>query len=355
MKINRSNYESYFLDFHEGNLSEALTRELFSFLDSNPDLKEEFESFEMISVVPSSKKFFDKDSLKKDTITVYNYKTWFVASIENDLSSEQKKEVEYFLQINPSLKPELEIFKQTKLVPDHRIIFENKKQLKHGGKVISLTPQFYRVAVAASVVLLLITYFVLRNNKQKEVVQHESPKMEIQKQTPPPAPEKSFADMHKDEIRKEEGRKEERQQNFAERKKAVKTHPPVKEEAPVNENKTNEPLLTQKNELPQNVIAKKDSTEKLFAEDKNHEPFKPTSSQLSKVFSDDELKELGMTGNDQQKEKASLWDIASKGVNEIGKVTGKDISMKKRSDEIEDTKTYAFALGKFSVSHTSGK
>jgi hypothetical protein len=351
MKINRSNYETYFLDFHEGNLSEALTRELFSFLDSNPDLKEEFESFEIVSVIPSSKKFFDKDRLKKDTITQYNYKTWFVAYIENDLTTEQQNEVEQFLQKNPSLKPELEIFKQTKLVPDHKIIFENKKQLKHGGKIIPLTPQVYRIAVAASVVLLLITYFLLRNNNMKDVAHREIPKSEIRKENSALPPEKKS---HADKLNKNEMKKHEHINEGKNRIEKVNQEP---KKNTVQENKTDEPLLTNKEEpVHQNSMEKKDSSENLLAENKiGKQPFKPNGAQLSKVFSDDELKELGITSNVQQKEKAGLWDIASKSVNEISKVTGTQISLKKNTDEIEDTKTYALALGKFSVSHTSGK
>ena len=43
--LSRSNYEIYFLDYYEGNLTESQRRELMSFLEQNPDLKEEFDSF----------------------------------------------------------------------------------------------------------------------------------------------------------------------------------------------------------------------------------------------------------------------------------------------------------------------
>lgn len=355
MKIDRSNYETFFLDFHEGNLSEGLTRELFSFLDSNPDLKEEFESFEMIAVSPSDEKFFDKNNLKKDTITSSNYKIWFVGYIENDLTSEQKKEVEQFVERNPSLKPELEIFKQTKLVPDHQIIFEDKKQLKRGGKVILFTPQFNRIAVAASIALLLLTYFFFRNTIMKNVAHREVPKSEIRREKSPVlSDQKSFTDR----ATEEETKKEEKQLNrLAERKNTIeKINHAVKQETPVKEIKTNEPLFTQLDATVQsNAMEKEDSSGNLLAVNKIHEPFKPTSSELSQVFSDDELKELGVKKDIQQNKKASLWDLASKGANELSKVTGTDISLKKKSDEIEDTKTYALAIGGFSVSHTSGK
>jgi len=39
MRITQDNYEQYFLDHAEGNLSPEMERELADFLDANPDLK----------------------------------------------------------------------------------------------------------------------------------------------------------------------------------------------------------------------------------------------------------------------------------------------------------------------------
>src|SRR6185436_9659089 len=96
--INRSNYEAFFLDFHEGNLSEAEKRDVVAFVESNPDLAEEFESFKLIFVEQSEGlKFPGKENLKKNTINVNNYKTWLVAFVEDDLKQDEKTEVEKFL------------------------------------------------------------------------------------------------------------------------------------------------------------------------------------------------------------------------------------------------------------------
>ena len=80
-----------------------------------------------------------KDRLKKNTITIFNYKTWFVGYLENDLSLEEKKEVDSFLTNNTSFKTEFELLKQSKFIPDHRIIFENKKSIRKGNKIIVKT------------------------------------------------------------------------------------------------------------------------------------------------------------------------------------------------------------------------
>ena len=48
MKINRDNYEAYFLDYHEGHLSLEMVRELHLFIEQNPDLKNSITDFEII-------------------------------------------------------------------------------------------------------------------------------------------------------------------------------------------------------------------------------------------------------------------------------------------------------------------
>ncbi|MGB6036860.1 MAG: hypothetical protein WBG42_11380 [Cryomorphaceae bacterium] len=53
-KITRHNYEAFFLDYIEGNLSEDLNTELQAFLSQNPDLASELEEFENVSLEPES-------------------------------------------------------------------------------------------------------------------------------------------------------------------------------------------------------------------------------------------------------------------------------------------------------------
>ena len=77
--LTRSNYEIYFLDYHEGNLTESQRRELVLFLEQHPDLKEEFDSFVNVVLEPDTlTSFANKESLKKkENIHSGNYRTWF--------------------------------------------------------------------------------------------------------------------------------------------------------------------------------------------------------------------------------------------------------------------------------------
>ena len=65
MKIDRNNYEVYFIDYFEGNLNREEREELFQFLFLNPDLKNEFDEFEKnYSNVPEDEYKY-KSELKK--------------------------------------------------------------------------------------------------------------------------------------------------------------------------------------------------------------------------------------------------------------------------------------------------
>jgi len=137
MKISRDNYEIWFLDYYEGHLSLQQVEELKIFLEFHFDLKEEFERFENISLPPAKKIIFDaKESLKKLIITTErsinekNYEDFFIADIEGELTKEQKNELTLFIEKNPQLKKELELFHKTKNTPDDSIKFPAKEILK---------------------------------------------------------------------------------------------------------------------------------------------------------------------------------------------------------------------------------
>ncbi|MFH0864897.1 MAG: hypothetical protein V1904_01790 [Bacteroidota bacterium] len=137
MKINRNNYEVWFLDYYEGQLSPEKVKELMAFLGLHYDLKEEFDSFENISLPPAKKVVFEsKDLLKKSnifsvgTINEKNYSDFFIAYNEGDLAEAEKNNVLQFVEKNPSLKKDFKLFSKTKVVPDTAIIYQEKQQLR---------------------------------------------------------------------------------------------------------------------------------------------------------------------------------------------------------------------------------
>lgn len=73
------------------------------------------------------------------SINRHNYEEFFILYMDNELSSEQRREVEQFVQANADLKEELDMLQQSKLIMDDTIIFDDKELLLKPAGHIDLT------------------------------------------------------------------------------------------------------------------------------------------------------------------------------------------------------------------------
>jgi len=238
MKINRDNYETYFLDYHEGQLSPAMVKEVMLFVEMNPDLLNIFGGFRAITLVADADVVFENKSvLKKNQvfatsqindsnyeefmigesegllntnqlsaldefisinpqfendrrlfslahlttdsevvfeakellkqkaipvglITAATYETFFAREPEGDLNMEEKRLLADFMQYNPHLEQERNLYKQTFLVADSAIVFENKNQLKQSVIPVRRIV-FYALSAAASLALIMSVFFLV--------------------------------------------------------------------------------------------------------------------------------------------------------------------------------------------------
>lgn len=177
MKVNRSNYEIWIIDWLDGNLSEPQSAELLSFLEENPDLKEEMEAltrFRLEKPLNKSQRF---DSLKKpaEDITDTQFEYLCIAHIERDLFPEQEKELEKITQQYPARKEVLDVFRKTILTPpDNR--YNKKSLLKKkttGEKILTLSVRF--LSAAASLALLFSLYVLITNRFQENKIAYGQP------------------------------------------------------------------------------------------------------------------------------------------------------------------------------------
>ena len=138
MKINKDNYEAYFLDFFEGNLSPSDRNELMAFIEQNPELKAEFEGFEIVPLRPDTDiRFSEKETLKKNNslyqgpITTDNIEEYLVAETEGLLSDGVLKQIDQFIEQNPAFQKDRTLFSLSHLSPEPSIRFNHKETLLH--------------------------------------------------------------------------------------------------------------------------------------------------------------------------------------------------------------------------------
>ena len=62
-------------------------------------------------------------------ITRHNYEEFFILYLDNELGSDDRKRVESFVNENPDLKKEFDLLLQTRVTPDHDLVFDGKQQL----------------------------------------------------------------------------------------------------------------------------------------------------------------------------------------------------------------------------------
>jgi hypothetical protein len=130
MEINKNNYEAFFLDYHEGNLSAEEVAALLLFVEQHPELKEEFESFENITLDDLSSVEFAGKGLLKKGISDANKDDYFIGSIENTLNDAEKAFLLSFISQQPGAALELDLYRKTISVADNSIAFKNKPALK---------------------------------------------------------------------------------------------------------------------------------------------------------------------------------------------------------------------------------
>lgn len=142
MRINRNNYEIWFIDFADGKLSAEDRKELFQFLNSHPDLQEEFENFENIKLENDETVFQDKDNLKRSSLvlSLKNQEEYFISYYENLLSPADKKAVEQYVNNYPGVKKDFETFRKSYLTTG-KIVFDEKEILKTSHPEITVSNQ----------------------------------------------------------------------------------------------------------------------------------------------------------------------------------------------------------------------
>ena len=160
MKIDNSNYEVWFIDWLDGNLSDQQGEELMLFLEMNPSRKEEFDELTSLRLNAPQVAFQKKDLLKRSLseISPSQLEYLSVAFLENDISSYQRSELKEIIEEAPEKRRTFELIQKTKLIaPDIR--YSHKFQLiRQPLKQKVIQWSLIGLSAAATVAIVIISY-----------------------------------------------------------------------------------------------------------------------------------------------------------------------------------------------------
>jgi hypothetical protein len=133
MRIERSNYEIWFIDWIDGKLSDIEISQLMHFLAANPDLKAEFDEVNTLKDtmhILSKESFPNKEKLKKTSadLSVSQFEFLCTAYLENDLSDDQKTELLQSIKQDAEKRKSFELIQKMKLTPPE-VSFKLKNRL----------------------------------------------------------------------------------------------------------------------------------------------------------------------------------------------------------------------------------
>jgi hypothetical protein len=163
MQIDRSNYEIWIIDWLDGNLNSSQVEQLNFFLDQNRDLREEFNDLTKSKLLPPDISFQNKKILKKtpSDISQAQFEYMCAAYLEDDLTTNQKEEVDEIVKKNAALKKTFDQFQKTIIIPE-KISYKHKNLLLKQTtykKVIWLSVK--GISIAAAISLIIVLYSVL--------------------------------------------------------------------------------------------------------------------------------------------------------------------------------------------------
>jgi hypothetical protein len=162
MKLNRHNYEEYFILYADNELSSDERRMVEEFANLNPDLKDELDTYLSTVLLPDTFVGFENKE------ELHRYDESLISYIDNELPAAEKSEFEKLVNATPSLQKELELYRKTKLLPEMDIVFENKSVLYRSTERRVVRMTWVRWAAAAVILLAVsITAITIFNKPAK--------------------------------------------------------------------------------------------------------------------------------------------------------------------------------------------
>jgi hypothetical protein len=359
MKINKENYEAFFLDFVEGRLDNSSTLELLAFLRKYPHLKAELESFEDIKLPAEEEIFEDKDFLKKldfanTSVNEYNVDDYSIAYQEKILTKPESEKLFAYLDKHPEQKKSFQLFGKAILKADPEIVFKGKSALYRKSKGVAVRTVILRwTAVAAGVAILISVFYksgtrnYLTQAIEKTVAKTEYSLPETKNTTTEEVQnevKKSFvkANYSKKEIEEavQESERVVASNNSTYSKDSLEFNQSIEKIDPINNVQiptSNEPLTLA---ISDNKVVKN-----------------PDVSEQSKLdLAKDKLIEKVFKKTDiLPKRKITLWDVAQATIKGYNSISESDVRLSKKTDKDGKLKALAFETENRTYGFNTGK
>ena len=155
-EIRKNNIEAWLLDYHEGQLSDVEVARLLQFVEEDPELSIDFDFDHTLKLVSEEIVYSGKTDLYKTELSLPGLseeELECIAIMEGDNSN---------TVIDEKNLPLMDLFKETILVPDQNIVFENKQALY---KKRILLPAYVYGAIATAA-MLVFAWFVFSPDTQ---------------------------------------------------------------------------------------------------------------------------------------------------------------------------------------------
>lgn len=176
--INILNYDNYWNDYLEGQLSESLEQELFLFLDDNPVLYDKLVDDDNLKLDTPEISFDNKESLYAEN----QVDNLLIAKLEGVISEENDKLITEKINTDKAIQKDYELYKKTRLYADTNIKFPNKSKLK---KQITI-PLFARITSIAAILFVVYVAgsYVFHSSETLQIEKVQFSEMSLQTRMP---------------------------------------------------------------------------------------------------------------------------------------------------------------------------